>query len=87
MNLKIEKAIAQLPADRQLNINDARLALSNGWAESVEFYPDGSGICVTYSFYDVNGVPSRISSSFPINEAVLVLSGFRLKSHDHPKCA
>lgn len=87
MNAKIAKAIAALPEDRQLRIQDAILALGNGWVESLEFSGDGSCVTLTYKRLDVNGVPAKVASTLSMDEAALALARHRLKSHELPERA
>lgn len=87
MKQNIKEAIEKLDYEEQLRINATIKALDNGKASSIEFYSDGSGVCFTYWSPTVNhGTPGTIACSFPMDEALLILAGHRLKSHELPKC-
>ena len=72
MKQNIKEAIGKLDYEAQLRIMDTIKALDNGKAHSVEFYSDGSGVCITYWSPTINhGTPGTIARSFPMNEALL----------------
>lgn len=71
----------------QENMDMVREALENKRCLKVEFYKDGSGA----SFYIIaphgdHGLPCDILMSFPIAEAMQIISGFRFRQHDLPTC-
>lgn len=73
-------------ADKE-RIEKVRKALETGQCLSVEFYKDGSGA----SFHIIDpqgdhGLPCDIAMSFPIEEAIMCISGFRFKQHEHKIC-
>ena len=87
MKQNIKEAIGKLDYEAQLRIMDTIKALDNGKAHSVEFYSDGSGVCITYWSPTINhGTPGTIELSLQRNEALLVLAGHRLQSHELPTC-
>lgn len=73
--------------DNQEGIKKVREALSNGKCLSVDFYKDGSGA----SFHIIDptgdhGLPCDVNMSFPMEEAIQCISGFRFKQHEHETC-
>lgn len=85
MKKNIEEAIAKFDYETQLRIKDTIKALDNGKASSIEFYSDGSGVCFTYWSPTINhGTPGTIARSFKMDEALIILAGHRLKSHELP---
>ena len=68
-------------------IEKVREALNNGKCLSVEFYKAASG--ARFDFIDPHGdhgLPCDWSMSFPIEEAIQIISGFRFKQHELNKC-
>ena len=71
----------------QERIDKVREALENKRCLKVEFYRDGSG--AQFHIIDPHGdhgLPCDIAMSFPIAEAMQIISGFRFKQHDLPTC-
>lgn len=68
---------------RQRRIEKVRDAIKHNRLYSVKFYSDGSGA----EFYYLDpvgdhGCPCTMESSFPINEAIQIVSGTRFKLHE-----
>jgi hypothetical protein len=73
--------------DKKRRIERVREALANGRVLAVEFYKDGSGACFNYlDPMGDHGCPCTMSSSFKIDEALEIVSGFRLKQHELKTC-
>ena len=87
MKRNIEKAIAGFDCETQRRILETATALDNGKAQSIEIYSDGSGACFTYWHPTINhGLPGTVARSFDIQQALIILAGHRLCSHEFPKC-
>lgn len=87
MNANIKAKIDGLDPETRRRVLDTITALDNGKGQSVEFYADGSGACFTVWSPTINhGCPGTVARSFKMEEAVLILAGHRLKSHELPKC-
>lgn len=87
MNKNIEQQIAGMDFDVQRRIKDTIAALDNGKAYSIEFSSDGS--CVTFEYFHPtinHGCPGTVLMSFHTNEAMVILAGHRLRSHELPRC-
>lgn len=73
--------------DKQRRIERVREALANGRVSAVEFYKDGSGASFTYlDPTGDHGCPCTMASSFKIEEALEIISGFRFKQHELKTC-
>ena len=73
--------------DKQKRIERVREALANGRVSAVEFYKDGSGVSFEYYHPTINhGCPGTLASSFRTEQAMIILAGHRLRSHELPKC-
>lgn len=73
--------------DKQRRIERVREALANGRVSAVEFYKDGSGACFNYlDPTGDHGCPCTMASSFKIDEALEIISGFRFKQHELKTC-
>ncbi len=73
--------------EKERRIKKVREALENGKVLSVEFYKDGSGASFHYIYPEGDhGLPCDIAASFPIEEALQIISGFRFKQHEYIKC-
>lgn len=73
--------------DNQERIEKVREALNNGKCLSVEFFSDGSG--ARFHFIDPHGdhgLPCDWAMSFPIEEVMQIIRGFRFKQHELNKC-
>lgn len=87
MRKSIEQALAAFSDDEQRRMRDVITALDNGKVYSAEFYSDGSGVSFEYYHPTINhGCPGTLSSSFRIEQALIILAGHRLKSSEFPKC-
>ena len=88
MRKNIEQAIAAFSDDEQRRMRDVITALDNGKVHSAEFYPDGSGVSFIYYPPTIKwGYPGVVSSSFSIEQAMIVLAGHRLRSNrEYPIC-
>ena len=72
---------------RRIEIEKVREALANGRVSSVDFHKDGSG--ARFDYLDPtgdHGCPCTIASSFRIEDAIKIISGFRFKQHEHKIC-
>ena len=73
-------------ADKE-RIEKVRKALETGHCLSVEFYKDGSG--AAFHIIDPHGdhgLLCDISMTLSIEEAIMCISGFRFKQHEHKIC-
>ncbi|MBR6685495.1 MAG: hypothetical protein IKL37_04510 [Alphaproteobacteria bacterium] len=73
--------------DKQRRIERVREALANGRVSAVEFHKDGSG--ASFEYLDPvgdHGCPCTMASSFKIEEALEIISGFRFKQHELKTC-
>ena len=87
MKKNIEQALLAYDFDTQRRMRDVITALDNGKVYSVEFYSDGSGVRFEYHHLTINhGCPGTLSSSFRMEQALIILAGHRLCSHELPKC-
>ena len=87
MKKNIEQSLAAFSYDEQHRMRDVITALDNGKVYSVEFYSDGSGVSFEYYHPTINhGCPGTLASSFCMEQAMIILAGHRLRSHEHPKC-
>lgn len=72
---------------KNLRIEKVRNAFENGKVSSIEFYKDGSG---AYFYYidptGDHGLPCDVASSFPMEDVIKIVSGFRMKQHEFTKC-
>ena len=83
----IKEQIEKLDYETQLRVNETIQALDNGKVYSVEFYSDGSGVSFEYYHPTINhGCPGTLASSFRTEQAMIILAGHRLRSHELPKC-
>ena len=81
------EAFAAFSYDEQRRMRDVITALDNGKVYSVEFYSDGSGVSFEYYHPTINhGCPGTLTSSFRTEQAMIILAGHRLRSHELPKC-
>ena len=87
MKKNIEQAIAAFSDDEQRRMRRVITALDNGKVFSVDFYSDGSGVSFEYYHPTINhGCPGTVESSLRMEQAMIVLAGHRLRSHENPKC-
>ena len=88
MKKNIEQAIAAFSDDEQRRMRRVITALDNGKVFSVDFYSDGSGVSFEYYHPTINhGCPGTVESSLRMEQALIVLAGHRLRSHEeHPIC-
>ena len=88
MRKNIEQAIAAFSDDEQRRMRRVITALDNGKVFSVDFYSDGSGVSFEYYHPTINhGCPGTVESSLRMEQAMIVLAGHRLRSHEeHPIC-
>ena len=88
MKKNIEQALAAFSDDEQRRMRRVIKALDNGKVFSVDFYSDGSGVSFKYYPPTIKwGYPGVVSSSFSMEQAMIVLAGHRLRSHEeHPIC-
>ena len=87
MKKNIEQALLAYDYDEQRRMRDVITALDNGKVYSVEFYSDGSGVSFEYHHPTINhGCPGTLSSSFRMEQALIILAGHRLRSHELTKC-
>lgn len=87
MNANIKEKIDGLDYETRSRVLDTITALDNGKGQSIEFYSDGSGACITYWSPTINhGCPCEVARSFSMEVALLILAGHRLKSSEVPKC-
>ena len=87
MKKNIEQALAAYDFDTQRRMRDVITALDNGKVYSVEFYSDGSGVSFEYYHPTINhGCPGTLMVSFRTEQAMIILAGHRLRSHELPKC-
>lgn len=69
--------------DNEMIKEKIREALENGKVSSIEFYKDGSGAYFKYvDDHGDHGLPCQMASSLRIEDAMQVISGFRLKQHE-----
>ncbi len=88
MRKNIEQALAAFSDDEQRRMRRVITALDNGKVFSVDFYSDGSGVSFEYYHPTINhGCPGTVESSLRMEQAMIVLAGHRLRSHEeHPIC-
>ena len=88
MRKSIEQALAAFSDDEQRRMRDVITALDNGKVYSAEFYSDGSGVSFEYYHPTINhGCPGTVESSLRMEQAIIVLSGHRLRSNRaYPIC-
>lgn len=87
MKANIKEKIDGLDYETRSRVLDTITALDNGKGQSIEFYSDGSGVCITYWSPTINhGCPGTVARSFNMEIAILILAGHCLKSHEFPKC-
>ena len=88
MRKNIEQAISAFSDDEQRRMRRVITALDNGKVFSVDFYSDGSGVSFEYYHPTINhGCPGTVESSLRMEQAMIVLAGHRLRSHEeHPIC-
>ena len=88
MRKNIEQALAAFSDDEQRRMRRVITALDNGKVFSVDFYSDGSGVSFEYYHPTINhGCPGTVESSLRMEQALIVLAGHRLRSHEeHPIC-
>lgn len=73
--------------DNQRRIEKVREALANGRVSAVEFNKDGSGATFTYKDpVGDHGCPCTVASSFPIQDAMQIIRGFRFTQHELVTC-
>ena len=88
MRKNIEQALAAYSDEEQRRMRDVITALDNGKVHSAEFYPDGSGVSFIYYPPTIKwGYPGVVSSSFSMEQAMIMLAGHRLRSNrEYPIC-
>ena len=87
MKKNIEQALAAYDFATQRRMRDVITALDNGKVYSGEFYSDGSGVSFEYYHPTINhGCPGTLMVSFRTEQAMIILAGHRLRSHELPKC-
>lgn len=87
MNTTIKIQIDNLEYPERNRVIDTIEQLDKGNGQSIEFYADGSGVCITLYHPTINhGCPGTVARSFDITTGILVLAGHRMKSHELPKC-
>ena len=88
MRKNIEQAIAAFSDDEQRRMRRVITALDNGKVFSVDFYSDGSGVSFEYYHPTINhGCHGTVESSLRMEQAMIVLAGHRLRSHEeNPIC-
>ena len=88
MRKNIEQALAAFSDDEQRRMRRVITALDNGKVFSVDFYSDGSGVSFEYYHPTINhGCPGTVESSLRMEQAMIVLAGHRLRSHEeNPIC-
>lgn len=82
MRKNIEQALAAFSDDEQRRMRRVITALDNGKVFEVNFYSDGSGVSFKYYPQTINhGCTYIVASSFSMEQAIIILSGHRLRSN------
>ena len=77
-----EEKISRFDLSTRRKMKAVIAALDDGNDESIEFMSDGSG--VRFSFWLTS--EDLMQFSFPMKEALIILAGHRLRSHERPNC-